>query len=140
VGVALVTIGLFGASNYLLTPKGHVQLTWLHDEPAAVADARAANRPLLVDFAADWCLPCKEMEVQVFSRPEVAEVMRTFTLLRVDLSREDDDPKLGELKRKYGTETLPAIRLVSPTGELLAKTDEFMPPDRFLKLLSAARP
>jgi thiol:disulfide interchange protein DsbD len=139
-GVALMTVGLFGASNYLLTPKGDAQLAWLHDEPAAVADARAANRPLLIDFAADWCLPCKELEVKTFSAPEVADVMRGFTLLKVDLSREDDDPRLGEIKRKYGADTLPAVRIVSPAGAVVAKTDEFLPPERFLPLLRAATP
>jgi thiol:disulfide interchange protein DsbD len=136
VGVALMTVGLFGASNYLLTPKGDVQLTWMHDEPAAVADARAAGRPMLIDFAADWCLPCKELDVKTFSDRRVAEIMNTFTLLKVDLSREDEDPKLGELKRKYGADTLPAVRIVSPTGAIIAKTDEFLPPERFLPLIT----
>ena len=139
VGVAMMTVGLFGASNYLLTPKGDVQLVWLHDEPAAVAESRAASRPMLVDFAADWCLPCKELEVKTFSDPRVADIMRGLTLLRVDLSREDEDPKLGELKRKYGADTLPAVRIVSPAGAVVAKTDEFMPADRFLELLSTLR-
>jgi thioredoxin:protein disulfide reductase len=135
-GVALMTIGLFGASNYLLTPKGDIQLVWMHDEAAAVADARAAGRPMLVDFAADWCLPCKELEVKTFSDPRVAQILSTFTLLKVDLSREDEDPKLGELKRKYGADTLPAVRIVSPTGAIVAKTDEFLPPERFLPLIT----
>ncbi|MDB4983151.1 MAG: Protein-disulfide reductase [Myxococcales bacterium] len=136
-GVALATIGLFGATNYVLTPKGASELTWLSDETAAVADARAAARPLLVDFRANWCLPCKEFEVKVFSRPEVAEAMGRYTLLRVDLTHEDDEPALAAVKKKYGAETLPAIRLVAPDGALLGKTDELMEADAFLKLLNS---
>jgi thiol:disulfide interchange protein DsbD len=135
-GVALATVGLFGAVNYVLTPKGATELAWLSDEPAAVADARAANRPMLVDFRAAWCLPCKEFEVKVFSRPEIAEAMGRYTLLRVDLTHEDDEPALAAVKKKYGADTLPAIRLVAPDGALLAKTDEFMEADAFLKLLN----
>ena len=137
-GVALATLGLFGATNYLLAPKGDIALAWMTDEPAAVAASLAARRPLLVDFGASWCLPCREFEVRVFSRPDVAEAMQRFTLLRVDLSREDEDPALGQLKSKYGAETLPAIRIVSPDGAVVAKTDQYLPPDRFLDLLARA--
>ncbi|HEY2729895.1 MAG TPA: cytochrome c biogenesis protein CcdA [Polyangia bacterium] len=135
-GVALAVIGLFGLTNYVLTPKGTVELAWLRDEPAAVADARASGRPMLVDFMASWCLPCKELELKVFSRPDVAEALQRFTLLRVDLTHEDDDPALPLVKKKYGAETLPAIRLVGPDGALLGKTDEYMEPDAFLRLLN----
>ena len=136
-GVALAVIGLFGLTNYVLTPKGTVELAWLRDEPAAVADARAAGRPLLVDFMASWCLPCKELELKVFSRPDVAEALQRFTLLRVDLTHEDDDPALPLVKKKYGAETLPAIRLVGPDGALLGKTDEYLEPEAFLRLLNS---
>jgi thiol:disulfide interchange protein DsbD len=139
-GVVLVVAGAFGLQNYIVTPKGPVQLTWLKDEPAAVADARAANRPLLVDFMASWCLPCKEFEVKVFSRPDVARKMQKFTLLRVDLTHEDDDPTATKVRKKYGAETLPAIRLVTPDGQLLAKTDTFIDADEFLRLLEIKSP
>ena len=138
--VGLATIGIFGATNYLLAPKGDVKLAWLSDEPAAVAAARANGRPLLVDFAASWCVPCREFEVKVFSRPDVAAAMQRFTLLRVDVSREDEDPALGIIKRKYGADTLPAIRILSSEGAFVAKTDTLVAPDEFLALLARAAP
>ena len=101
--------------------------------------ARRAAR-LLVDFAASWCLPCREFEVKVFSRPEVATAMQRFTLLRVDVTHEDDEPALGAIKQKYGAVTLPAIRVLSPSGEIVAKTDTLVPPEEFLALLARAAP
>jgi thiol:disulfide interchange protein DsbD len=139
-GVALSVIGAFGLINYVLTPKGPVQLAWLRDEPAAVADAKANERPLLIDFMANWCLPCKEFEVKVFSRPDVAREMQKHTLLRVDLTHEEDDPALTKLRKKYNAETLPAIRVVSPEGQLLGKTDEYIDADAFLRLLEVRNP
>ena len=138
-GVALATAGLFAVTNYVLTPKETVALRWLHTETEAVADALAAKRPLLVDFMATWCLPCKEFELKVFSDPEVAAEMQSFTLLKVDLTREDDDPALGAIKKKYGADTLPAIRLVAPDGQLRGKTDELMSAAAFRALLINSR-
>jgi thiol:disulfide interchange protein len=74
------------------------------------------------------------MELNVFSRPDVAAAMSRFTLLRVDLSEEDD--ALAAIKRKYGAETLPAIRIVSPAGAIVARTDQQLSPERFLSLLA----
>jgi thioredoxin:protein disulfide reductase len=114
-------------------------LQWRHAEPEALAEARQAQKPLLVDFMASWCLPCKEFELKVFSDPLVAAEMQRFALLKVDLTREDDDPALGALKRKYGAETLPAIRLVAPDGTVRAKTDVLMTADAFRALLLSTR-
>ncbi len=130
-GVALAVAGLFAISNYVLTPK--VELAWLRAEPEAAQLARANGRPLVVDFMADWCLPCKEMDVQVFSHPDVVAELSAFTLLRVDLTREDDDPSLATIKSKYDVNTLPAVRVVSPEGHIVQRFDTIVDAPTFLK-------
>ena len=139
IGVALATVALFAMTNYVLTPKGSVSLRWWHTEPEAVAEARGSNRLLLVDFMATWCLPCKEFELRIFSNPRVAAEMQGFTLLKVDLTREDDDPGLTAIRRKYAADTLPAIRLVGPDGSPRGKADALMSPEEFLTLLVNSR-
>jgi len=133
-GVAMAVVGLFAISNYVLTPK--VELAWLHAEPEAARLARANGRPMVVDFMADWCLPCKEMDVQVFSHPDVVAELSAFTLLRVDLTREDDDPSLAVVKSKYDVNTLPAVRVVSPEGHIVQRFDTIVDAPTFLKGLA----
>jgi thiol:disulfide interchange protein DsbD len=136
-GVALSALGLFALTNYVLTPK--VQLAWLHAEPEALRVARAEQRPVVIDFMADWCLPCKEMDVQVFSHPDVGAQLRDFTLLRVDLTREDEDETLGAVKAKYGVSTLPAVRIVSPDGQIVRRFDTVIDVPTFLNGLAEGR-
>ena len=134
IGVALVVVGLFGLSNYVLTPK--LELAWIKSESAAVATARAEGKPLVIDFMADWCVPCRELEVQVFSNPQVASELAKFTLLKVDLSREDEDVALTRLREKYGVESLPAVRVVTPAGKVTGGINSLVTVPEFLDVLS----
>jgi thiol:disulfide interchange protein DsbD len=134
-GVAMAVVGLFGLTNYVLTPK--LELAWINSEPAAVATARAEGKPLMIDFMADWCLPCKELEAHVFTHPQVASELSKFTLLRVDLSREDEDEALTRLREKYGVMNLPAVRVVRPaTGKVTAGINSLVTVPEFLDVLS----
>lgn len=136
-GVALVALGLFAVTNYVLTPK--VELAWLRGEAEALRQAQAQHRPVLIDFMADWCLPCKEMDVQVFANPTVGDELRDFTLLRVDLTREDEDPSLVAVKARYQVNTLPAVRIVSPGGRIVQRFDTVVDVPTFLQGLAAGR-
>lgn len=53
---------------------------------AAVADALAAGRPVLIDVYADWCVSCVEMERTVFPRPEVQALLASGVLLKFDIT------------------------------------------------------
>jgi thiol:disulfide interchange protein len=131
-------VGLFALTNFILTPK--VALAWMTSEPEAVAAARTSGRPLLVDFGATWCVPCRELDAKIFGDPAVAKLMsEQFTLLRIDCTREDDDPSISPLRERYGAAGLPAVRLVSATGDPLARLDSAdITPGGFVKLLAKA--
>jgi thiol:disulfide interchange protein DsbD len=131
VGILLTVTGLFAAVDYLLTPD--LKVEWLRSEPAAAAQAQASGKPLLVDFMADWCLPCQEMDVKVFGRADVAPTLADFVLVRIDLSREDEDESLAALKAKYRVETLPAIRIAEPDGTILAEINRLVTWQEFVR-------
>jgi thiol:disulfide interchange protein DsbD len=136
VAVAMVTAGLFALTNFILTPK--VALAWMTSEPQAVAAARASGRPLLIDFGATWCVPCGELDAKIFGHPDVARLMsEQFTLLRIDCTREDDDPSISAIRERYGAAGLPAVRVVSSDGAPLAHLDTAdITPTGFIKLLA----
>jgi len=60
----------------------------------------ASSKPVMLDFYADWCVACKELEEITFKDPEVIKKLQGFTLLKADVTANNDDDKA--LQTKYG--------------------------------------
>ena len=63
------------------------------DLDRALAAARAAGQPVMLDFYADWCVSCKEMERFTYTKPEVRQALSGFVLLKADVTANDDADK-----------------------------------------------
>ena len=101
-------------------PKSdHQPIAWLHDEKAAIAEATRTGKPILVDFFAEWCAACKELDVHTFSNADVqAVVAEQFIPLKVDATDETDE--VTRLTAKYGVPGLPTVLVFGCDGK--AKT------------------
>lgn len=71
-------------------------------------------KPVMVDVYADWCVTCKIIESQVFPDPKVAELLKEFTLIRVDVTAQDVFDK--ELQKSLGIFAPPALLFFTPAG------------------------
>jgi thioredoxin:protein disulfide reductase len=113
-----------------------------YDE-AAVQAALAAGRPVMLDFTADWCAACHELEGRTFTDRRVVERARNFAAFRVDLTR-SDSPGVQALRARFGVAGLPAVLFVTRTaGEVgPARVVGFLAPGPFLERMeiAAARP
>jgi len=114
-GICLLSAGVFvtivGFTDVKpLAPK------WRKQEPAGLAEARADDAPVLLDFWADWCAACKELDRTFFPREEVRGALADgrFVPIKVDLSAETDENEA--LYEKYGILGLPTFALVRWSG------------------------
>ncbi|GAB2896556.1 protein-disulfide reductase DsbD [Uliginosibacterium flavum] len=84
---------------------------------SAELDARiaASSKPVMLDFYADWCVSCKEMEHETFSDPKIAAQLAGFTLLQADVTANTPDDR--ELLKRFGLFGPPGILFFAPGGK-----------------------
>jgi thiol:disulfide interchange protein DsbD len=102
---------------------------------AALKSAAANHQPVLLDFYADWCVTCKEMELLTFSDQEVTKVLKTYRLIQIDMTKNTADHQA--ILKQFGLFGPPAILFFDEQGQ--EKTSKrvigFMKANRFLERL-----
>ncbi|RTE67800.1 protein-disulfide reductase DsbD [Amphritea opalescens] len=83
-----------------------------------LAEAKAQNKPVLLDFYADWCVACVELDLFTFSDAGVQQGLSGFSRIKVDVTANDDDAK--ELSRDYSVIGPPALIFYDRAGTLQA--------------------
>lgn len=113
------------------------KIDWQTYNEQAIQEAKAEHRPVIIDFYADWCLPCKEIDNKLFTEPVIVEESKNFTTLKADLTNEDSQ-FVTDIRLQYKVLGVPTIILLDGNGaEYRRFTDELvhMHPDEFLKIM-----
>jgi thiol:disulfide interchange protein DsbD len=102
---------------------------------AALRNAKDQNKLVLLDFYADWCVTCKEMEVLTFSDPSVVEKLKTYELIQMDVTRNTANQQA--ILKRYGLFGPPAILFFDRQGQERSsqRVIGFMKAPRFLERL-----
>jgi len=150
-GVALA-IGAFSGHRDILQPLaglraaagpgggGVEELRFERVRSLAELDARlkTVSAPVMLDFYADWCVSCKEMERFTFSDARVRAALDTMVLLQVDVTANNDDDKA--LLKRFNLFGPPGIIFFDSTGREISgvRVIGYQPADRFLDSLARA--
>ncbi|MCD4749940.1 MAG: thioredoxin fold domain-containing protein [Thermoanaerobaculales bacterium] len=133
----LLTAGMVVAGLWL-SPIGEKagargeSLVWQEFENAAVQAAISNGDDVIVDFYADWCAPCRELDEKTFADPKVAKVLDGYSRFKADQTRKDDTAQV--LAADYGVRGFPTV-IVYSNGKEKFRITGFERPERFLKRL-----
>ena len=127
-GVTLVVIGVaarFGfegtAEAACLNPvRSRLQggaIVWVKDIAKGLERAKTEHKPAFVDFYADWCGACKELDAKTYPAPVVRAAAARFVPIKVDGTRSSD--ALDAIYDKYGVEGLPTVIFIDSQGAVM---------------------
>jgi thioredoxin:protein disulfide reductase len=103
-------------------------------------EAIAENQPVILDFYADWCIPCLELDRVTFTDGRVIEATEDFVRMKVDLTAFDSDES-EELRGRFDVAGVPTIVFLGDSGEEVtdARVIGFLGPRPFLERVERAR-
>jgi thiol:disulfide interchange protein DsbD len=128
-GIIAVTSGLWTA-NALREPG----MRWEQFSESKIADAKVQNKPVLMDFYADWCIPCLELDRKTFTDAEVIDATKEFIRLKVDLTH-FDSPDSEALRKKFNIAGVPTVVFLNKNGQevLSSRVVGYVPPKEFVE-------
>ena len=138
-GILLLAVAAWIVAPLFLSAKGDTP--WIRVESSAELEAKlaSAGKPVMLDFYADWCVSCKEMEHFTFSDPRIKKEFESMLLLQVDVTANSAEHKA--LLKRFSLFGPPGIIFFDSQGREIRglRVIGYQNAERFLKTLAASR-
>jgi thioredoxin 1 len=123
-------------ARVLLGGGGQPSIRWEHRFDEAVKKARAAKKPIMIDFWADWCSWCHRLDQTTYVDPVVVKLSEDFIALKLDT---EGGKKNQDIALRYNVATLPTIAFITPGGRPILTLKGFQGPGQFPRTMETAR-
>ncbi len=137
VGIAAVVMATLTVGQWMIQGPG---VTWKAYSTQLLKDAQKANKPVIIDFYADWCSPCRALDEVTFHDKDVVKLAtQDFVMIKVDLTREvkqvDD-----RLLKEYRVKGVPTVVFLDRQGNEISalRLVDFIPAEQFLSRMTQA--
>ncbi len=127
-------IAALGISVWALIPEEKHEADWRRYSNAIFNDAISSHKKVVIDFYADWCIPCKELDGMTFTDEKVIKLLKDFTALKVDMTK-SASPETEAIRKKFNIIGMPTILFFDSNGKEVNRITGFVPPEEFAKIL-----
>jgi len=121
-------------SVYALIPSEKLEPEWkqftIHNYQASLNN----NEKMVIDFYADWCIPCKELDALTFSDKRIIDQFENFTVYKVDMTKNNETNE--QLRKKFNVVGMPTVLVIDSKGNELKRITGFVNADEFLRYVS----
>jgi thioredoxin:protein disulfide reductase len=139
-GVAGLSIGAAPSSSVAAsseTLESHPGLEWVMDDVEGHSLAGAENRPVVMDFYADWCTACKELDHKTWVDERVRAEADRFVAVKLDFTKQT--PETKQKMESYDIKGLPTVIFFDSSGQEVERFFGFRDADNVLALMQSVR-
>ncbi len=127
------SILIMAVAVYVLIPSDKNSVEWKPFTEDAITEI--SGRGVIIDFYADWCIPCKELDAITFSDPEVIELSKEFETYKADLTK-SLSPEVERLRDRFKIIGVPTVLILNSNGEEVERITGFVNAKEFYKMIS----
>ena len=135
---SVLSILIFAAAVYFIWPSEKISPDWQEYSDDAYQSALDNNQKIMIDFYADWCIPCKELDALTFSDERVIEKSKEFVSFKVDMTKTMSE-RTEQIRNKFKILGMPTVLLIDSKGNEIERLTGFVNADEFLKLMNAVK-
>jgi thiol:disulfide interchange protein DsbD len=106
---------------------------WLADADQGFTLAAQENKPLILDFYAEWCAACKELDEKTWSDPQIRQRLSQFITVKLDVTKSNDQTKM--YRGKYNIYGMPTVIFFQASGKELARFEGFKSSQEVLNIM-----
>jgi thiol:disulfide interchange protein DsbD len=132
---SIVSVVLIMISVYAVIPSGSKSIEWITYSEDAVPVNFENSKGMIIDFYADWCIPCKELDALTFSDTDVIEASKNFYTFKADMTK-SLSPEVEDLRQKYNILGVPTVLIINAEGVEVTRITGFVSAKEFLEVLN----